>query len=302
MKKFSIRTLLVLVLALVLAFSLVACGDKGGGGGDTPAPTPTPATQEVTAVEYFNKLWDLSKGIGSEKIGKDDNLAVSADLSLSLGTENLAGKVFQKVDLGVSIDLVLDKSAKAATSESQTAAKIRLYDPTGNETWVTAYVFMNDPTCIYLDFAGQYIKMPFNYRNTELSARLDKFFTQDKTIVLNKNTDKRQELTIAQLLQKFTDDMGSDWNINKLISRIVDLTGVDLKAMLSTGTAAGIVKTLFGGVDSLFDANGNLDVHGVLTSELGASLFDKSSVTTNGDVKTYYTQVKQRLSVLFPVL
>ncbi len=294
MKKFSIRTLLVLVLALVMAFSLVACGDKGGGGGDNPAPTPTPATQEVTAVEYFNKLWDLSKGIGSEKIGKDDNLAVSADLSLSLGTENLAGKVFQKVDLGVSIDLVLDKSAKAATSESQTAAKIRLYDPTGNETWVTAYVFMNDPTCIYLDFAGQYIKMPFNYRNTELSARLDKFFTQDKTIVLNKNTDKRQELTIAQLLQKFTDDMGSDWNINKLISRIVDLTGVDLKAMLSTGTAAGIVKTLFGGVDSLFDANGNLDVHGVLTSELGASLFDKSSVTTNGDVKTYYTQVETK--------
>lgn len=294
MKKFSIRTLLVLVLALVMAFSLVACGDKGGGGGDNPAPTPTPATQEVTAVEYFNKLWDLSKGIGSEKIGKDDNLAVSADLSLSLGTENSAGKVFQKVDLGVSIDLVLDKSAKAATDQSQTAAKIRLYDPTGNETWVTAYVFMNDPTCIYLDFAGQYIKMPFNYRNTDLSARLDQFFTQDKTIVLNKDTDKRQELTVVELLQKFTDDMGSDWNINKLISRIVDLTGVDLKAMLSTGTAAGIVKTLFGGVDSLFDANGNLDVHGVLTSEPGASLFDKSSVTTTGDVKTYYTQVETK--------
>lgn len=290
MKKFSIRTLFVLVLALVLAFSLVACGDKGGGGGDNPDPTPTPTTQEIKSEEYFNKLWDLSKGIGSEKIGKDDNLAVSADLSLSLGTENIAGKVFQKVDLGVSIDLVLDKSAKAATSESQTAAKIRLYDPTGNETLVTAYVFMNDPTCIYLDFAGQNIKIPFNYRNTELSARLNQFFTVDKTIVLNKNTDKRQELTIAQLLQKFTDDMGSDWNINKLISRIVDLTGVDLKDILSKGIAGGLVKTLFGGVDNLFDANGNLDVHSVLTSELGASLFKNSSVTTNGDVKTYYTQ------------
>ncbi len=290
MKKFSIRTLFVLVLALVLAFSLVACGDKGGGGGDNPDPTPTPTTQEIKSEEYFNKLWDLSKGIGSEKIGKDDNLAVSADLSLSLGTENIAGKVFQKVDLGVSVDLVLDKSAKAATSESQTAAKIRLYNPTGNETLVTAYVFMNDPTCIYLDFAGQYIKMPFNYRNADLSARLDQFFTVDKTIVLNKNTDKRQELTIAQLLQKFTDDMGSDWNINKLISRIVDLTGVDLKDILSKGIAGGLVKTLFGGVDNLFDANGNLDVHSVLTSELGASLFKNSSVTTNGDVKTYYTQ------------
>lgn len=289
MKKFSIRTLLVLVLALVMAFSLVACGDKGGGGGDNPAPTPTPTTQEVTAVEYFNKLWDLSKGIGSEKIGKDDNLAVSADLSLSLGTENSAGKVFQKVDLGVSIDLVLDKSAKAATDQSQTAAKIRLYDPTGNETWVTAYVFMNDPTCIYLDFAGQYIKMPFNYRNTDLSARLDQFFTQDKTIVLNKDTDKRQELTVAELLTKFTDDMGSDWNINKLISRIVDLTGADLKKLLTTGTVGSVVNALFSGVN-LFDSNGNLDVHGILTSDIGASLFKNSSVTTNGDVKTYSTQ------------
>lgn len=289
MKKFSIRTLLVLVLALVMAFSLVACGDKGGGGGEKPDPTPTPATQEVTAVEYFNKLWDLSKGIGSEKIGKDDNLAVSADLSLSLGTENSAGKVFQKVDLGVSIDLVLDKSAKAATDQSQTAAKIRLYDPTGNETWVTAYVFMNDPTCIYLDFAGQYIKMPFNYRNTDLSARLDQFFTQDKTIVLNKDTDKRQELTVAELLTKFTDDMGSDWNINKLISRIVDLTGADLKKLLTTGTVGGVVNALFSGVN-LFDSNGNLDVHGILTSDIGASLFKNSSVTTNGDVKTYSTQ------------
>lgn len=297
MKKFSIRTLFVLVLALVLAFSLVACGDKGGGGGDNPDPTPTPTTQEIKSEEYFNKLWDLSKGIGSEKIGKDDNLAVSADLSFSLGTENSAGKVFQKVDLGVSIDLVLDKSAKAATDQSQTAAKIRLYDPTGNETWVTAYVFMNDPTCIYLDFAGQYIK---NYRNTDLSARLDQFFTQDKTIVLNKDTDKRQELTVAELLTKFTDDMGSDWNINKLISRIVDLTGVDLKDILSKGIAGGLVKTLFGGVDNLFDDKGNLDVHGVLTSELGASLFDKSSVTTNGDVKTYYTQFDSKNFALIP--
>lgn len=288
MKKFSIRTVLVLVLALVLAFSLVACGDKGeGGGGDKPDPTPTP--QEFTSIEYFNKLWDLSKGIGSEKIGKDDNLAVSADLSLSLGTENIAGKVFQKVDLGVSIDLVLDKSAKAATSESQTAAKIRLYDPTGNETWVTAYVFMNDPTCIYLDFAGQYIKMPFNYRNTELSARLDQFFTQDKTIVLNKNTDKRQELTVAELLTKFTDDMGSDWNINKLISRIVDLTGLDLKKLLTTGTVGSVINLIFDDVQ-MFDANGNLDLHGILTSKVGSELFTGGKVTNNADSKKYYIE------------
>lgn len=108
---------------------------QNDGGGDKPTPPPTPA--EYTSQEYFTNLWNLSKGIGSEAIAANDNLAVHADLSLALATESNAGKVYQKVDLGFSIDLVLDKSAKAATSESQTALKVRVYDPTDNETWVT---------------------------------------------------------------------------------------------------------------------------------------------------------------------
>ena len=89
MKKFSIRTLLVLVLALVLVFSLVACGDKNpDDGGDKPTPPPTPT--EYTSQEYFENLWNLSKGIGSEAIAANDNLAVHADLSLALATERSA--------------------------------------------------------------------------------------------------------------------------------------------------------------------------------------------------------------------
>ncbi len=289
MKKFSIRTLLVLVLALVLVFSLVACGDKNDGGGGTPTPPPTPA--EYTSQEYFTNLWNLSKGIGSEAIAANDNLAVHADLSLALATESNAGKVYQKVDLGFSIDLVLDKSAKAATSESQTALKVRVYDPTDNETWVTLYAFMSDPTCIFVDYAGQNIKIPFNYRNAELSARLDQFLTQDKVIVLNKNNpEKREELTIAQLIEKFTSDMGADWDLNKLIDRVVSLLGINLKETIgkfqSTLDGFGFTQ------DKLFDAQGKLDVKGILTTDLGASLFEKTSVTTNGDTKTYYTQIQ----------
>ena len=289
MKKFSIRTLLVLVLALVLVFSLVACGDKNDDGGDKPTPPPTPA--EYTSQEYFTNLWNLSKGIGSEAIAANDNLAVHADLSLALATESNAGKVYQKVDLGFSIDLVLDKSAKAATSESQTALKVRVYDPTDNETWVTLYAFMSDPTCIFVDYAGQNIKIPFNYRNAELSARLDQFLTQDKVIVLNKNNpEKREELTIAQLIEKFTSDMGADWDLNKLIDRVVSLLGINLKETIgkfqSTLDGFGFTQ------DKLFDAQGKLDVKGILTTDLGASLFEKTSVTTNGDTKTYYTQIQ----------
>lgn len=289
MKKFSIRTLLVLVLALVLVFSLVACGDKKpDDGGDKPTPPPTPT--EYTSQEYFENLWNLSKGIGSEAIAASDNLAVHADLSLALATESNAGKVYQKVDLGFSIDLVLDKSDKAATSESQTALKVRVYDPTDNETWVTLYVFMSDPTCIFVDYAGQNIKIPFNYRNTELSARLNQFLTQDKVIVLNKNNpEKREELTIAQLVEKFTSDMGADWDLNKLIDRVVSLLGINLKETIgkfqSTLDGFGFTQ------DKLFDAQGKLDVKGILTTDIGASLFEKTSATTNGDTKTYYTQI-----------
>lgn len=288
MKKFSIRTLLVLVLALVLVFSLVACGDKNDGGGDKPTPPPTPA--EYTSQEYFTNLWNLSKGIGSEAIAANDNLAVHADLSLALATESNAGKVYQKVDLGFSIDLVLDKSAKAATSESQTALKVRVYDPTDNETWVTLYAFMSDPTCIFVDYAGQNIKIPFNYRNAELSKRLDQFLTQDKVIVLNKNNpEKREELTIAQLIEKFTSDMGADWDLNKLIDRVVSLLGINLKETI--GKIQSILDNFGFTQDKLFDAQGKLDVKGILTTDIGAALFEKTSATTNGDTKTYYTQI-----------
>ena len=289
MKKFSIRTLLVLVLALVLVFSLVACGDDNGGGGETPSPTPTPA--EYTSQEYFTNLWNLSKGIGSEAIAASDNLAVHADLSLALATESNAGKVYQKVDVGFSIDLVLDKSDKAATNESQTALKVRVYDPTDNETWVTLYVFMNDPTCIFVDYAGQNIKIPFNYRNAELSARLDQFLTEDKVIVLNKNdAERREELTIAQLIEKFTVDMGANWNINKLISRVVELTGIDLKTMLTTGTVGSVLEAIQL-KDVLFDSEGNFDLHATLTSQFGAALFKNTNATTSGDTTTHYTEV-----------
>ena len=83
MKKFSIKSLLVLVLALVLAVSLVlvACnkkddGGKGNGGGEE--------VQGYTAGEYFTKLWDLSKSIGNETIAANQNIAVSADLVWNL--------------------------------------------------------------------------------------------------------------------------------------------------------------------------------------------------------------------------
>ena len=109
MKKFSIKSLLVLVLALVLAVSLVlvACDKKDDGGKDNGGGEEV---QGYTAGEYFTKLWDLSKSIGNETIAANQNIAVSADLGVELAVKSTANNaVTKKVGIGFAIDAVLDR-------------------------------------------------------------------------------------------------------------------------------------------------------------------------------------------------
>ena len=99
MKKFSIRTLLVLVLALVLVFSLVACGDKNpDDGGDKPTPPPTPT--EYTSQEYFENLWNLSESVQMKFVLNTDltsskvqrETALSATRNGTHGRRNARGR------------------------------------------------------------------------------------------------------------------------------------------------------------------------------------------------------------------
>ena len=287
MKKFSIRTLFVLLLALVLVFSLVACGDKdndGGnnGGGNTP---PTPDDNTTKTIAYFNNLWNLTKGIGGDTITENDNVALHFDMSLALATENTAGKVYQQVDVGFSVDLVLDKTSKDG---SATAAKIRVYDPSGNETWFTVYVFMNNFDSIYVDFAGQHVKIPFNFNNDEIKSMLHEFLTANAMFPVG-----GQNLTVVELIGLFTDDMGPDWDLNKLIDKVVSLTGLDLKSALSG--IQGVLDSIGLTQDVLFDAQGKLNLKGILTSDIGAMLFANTTSTTNGDVTTHKTEISSSI-------
>lgn len=287
MKKFSIRTLFVLLLALVLVFSLVACGEKdndggnnGGGGTVTPEPDPTADT-----IAYFNNLWNLTKGIGGDTITENDNVALHFDMSLALATENTAGKVYQQVDVGFSVDLVLDKTS---ADGSATAAKIRVYDPSGNETWFTVYVFMNNFDSIYVDFAGQHVRIPFNFNNNEIKSMLHEFLTANAMFPVGD-----QQLTVVELIGLFTDDMGPDWDLNKLIDKVVSLTGLDLKSALSG--IQGVLDSLGLTQDVLFDAQGKLNIKGILTSDIGAMLFANTTSTTNGDVTTHKTEISSSI-------
>ena len=196
MKKFSIKSLLVLVLALVLAVSLVlvACdkkddGGKGNGGGGE--------VQGYTAGEYFTKLWDLSKSIGNETIAANQNIAVSADLGVELAVKSTTNNaVTKKVGIGFAIDAVLDRHNVRTEAEiangtfnnanvsKDTALKIKVYDVTTGENWATVYYFMADAGKLYIDFAGQNIILEFDYANDQLGSWLSKTIFEDNTMVV----------------------------------------------------------------------------------------------------------------------
>ena len=168
MKKISIRSLFIVILALVLVFALVACGNKddnkggntgGGGGGQT-----TPANDVTNVKNYFNTLWEKSTGIGGEAIGEKDDLKVSLDLAVALDLVDGNGQGYDTLDLGIALELVLDRSSGTDKS-TNTAIKAKFYDPSNGENWFTAYYFFNDVDNIYIDYAGQNVKIPFSYLN-----------------------------------------------------------------------------------------------------------------------------------------
>ena len=195
MKKFSIKSLLVLVLALVLAVSLVlvACDKKDDGGNNNGGGEE----QGYTAGEYFTKLWDLSKSIGNETIAPTQNIAVSADLGVELAIKSTTNNaVTKKVGIGFAIDAVLDRhnvrtedeiangTFNDANVSKDTALKIKVYDVTTGENWATVYYFMADAGRLYIDFAGQNLILEFDYANDQLGSWLSKTIFEDNTMVV----------------------------------------------------------------------------------------------------------------------
>ena len=196
MKKFSIKSLLVLVLALVLALSmvLVACDKKGDGDGNNDGDGGNKAG--YTASEYFTKLWDLSKSIGNEEIKENQNIAVSADLGVVVAAKNSKNAVTKQVSIGIAIDAVLDRHNTRTQKEitdgtfnnanvsKDTALKIKFYDVNSGENWATVYYFLSDADRLYFDFAGQHSILEFDYANDQLGSWLSKVIFEDKTLTV----------------------------------------------------------------------------------------------------------------------
>lgn len=283
MKKLSIRSLLIVVLALVLVFSLVACGDKdkgGNNGGNNTPPTPPDTTANVK--NYFNTLWEKSTGIGGEAIGEKDDLKVSLDLAVALDLVDGNGQGYDTLDLGIALELVLDRSSAEGNS-TNTAIKAKFYDPSNGENWFTAYYFFNDVDNIYIDYAGQNVKIPFSYLNDTYNKNFYNFIFNDKPV---------KGKSIAEVVTALTKNMGSSWDLNVLIGDVMKVFDVDVAKFKDT--ISGVLGMLDGfNVDDAFDAQGNLNIKSILTNDMIAGFFanDETTTVTKGDVTTYTTKL-----------
>lgn len=294
MKKLSIRSLLIVVLALVLVFSLVACGDKdkGGNNGGNNTPPPPPDTT-ANVKNYFNTLWEKSTGIGGEKIGETDDLKVSLGLTVALDFADGNGSVKDSIDLGILLDVVLDRSSGTDKS-TNTAIKAKFYDPTSGENWFSAYYFFNDVDNIYIDYAGQHVQIPFSYLNDTYNKNFYNFVFNDKVIkdkVDDKGQVTKEGKTIAQIITALTENMGSSWDLNVLIGDVLKVFDIDIKS--AKDTISGVLEMIGIKADDAFDAQGNINIKNILTNDTVAEFFvnDETTTTTENGVTTYVTKL-----------
>lgn len=294
MKKLSIRSLLIVVLALVLVFSLVACGDKdkGGNNGGNNTPSPPPDTT-ANVKNYFNTLWEKSTGIGGEKIGETDDLKVSLGLTVALDFADSNGSVKDSIDIGILLDVVLDRSSGTDKS-TNTAIKAKFYDPTSGENWFSAYYFFNDVDNIYIDYAGQHVQIPFSYLNDTYNKNFYNFVFNDKVIkdkVDDKGQVTKEGKTIAQIITALTENMGSSWDLNVLIGDVLKVFDIDIKS--AKDTISGVLEMIGIKADDAFDAQGNINIKNILTNDTVAEFFvnDETTTTTENGVTTYVTKL-----------
>ena len=258
MKKFSIKTLIVLMLVLVLCFSLVACGEKDNNndngdndGGNTsctrhvdrrpkdgkcdncgadmgePDPDPNdPVDDGYGAAQFFQGLWDSAATIGSEEISSKDDIALDLGLNLAIGKDgdNL-------LDLGIELGIVLDRTNDGANS----AAKVKLYNHDDMDNWLTLYFFLNDPYYIYADWAEEHLKIGVDFG-----------FNQDWAATINDFVGKEVigGMSITELLESVIDGFGDDWNLDGLINSLTGLLGLNLGELLKSDTVAGILPMI----------------------------------------------------------
>ena len=294
MKKFSIKTLIVLMLVLVLCFSLVACGEKkdddndgGGNGGDTSCTRHVDRRPKDGKCDNCGADMGTSGGGGNEggndggNDGGDDTgygaaqffqglwdsaatigseeVSSKDDIKLDLGLNVAIGKAGKNlVDLGVELGIVLDRTNDGANS----AAKVKLYNHDDMDNWLTLYFFLNDPYYIYADWAEEHLKIGVDFG-----------FNKDWAKTVNDFVGKEVigDMSITELLESIIDGFGDDWNLDGLINSVTGLFDLNLGELLKSETVAGILPMINPVLGSLAEDMGIEDFEGIDVDALATS-------------------------------
>lgn len=302
MKKFDIKKLIVIVLAVVMVFALVACNDDD----DDPKkdnPTPIVKTKEIEAKEYFQELWDGSKGIGGASFAPADDVKIDLGLEVALSAveSKRGGKTEVKGawNLGVDLSVVLDRDGG-----DNSAIKVSLYNAEKGKTdgkLINLYYFLKGAnvetrdeimdTTIYAEMGGQQFKVRFDNgfntdKNTLFYKAINEFFTKEFAT----------NVSIDSVLNMLLEEGGKSWSLNNPINSILDLAGVEIDP--NDATVKGIFSLLGITSTDLYDTNGNLDIHKVLTSNGINGVFAKTSKKTQVNDTTMHYNMSLPMSLV----
>lgn len=307
MKKFSIKSLLVLVLVLVLVLSvaLVACNKKKKNNNTEP----TQPQQTVSNKDwFFPNMWDIANDIGGEAISASDNIAVSLDLALQLKKINNSGNEVENADgsfnIGVKLDIAYDRNSVAKDENNQdisstvnTGLRALVYDIADeNKPLFAVYYMISDPTNVYLDLSFAK-KIDFLKDNNLLQNGLYKvhFETDDNgnasyahgiADFINNHRFAEKDgvedsgFTIADIVNAVVKGTGANWSLNTLIENIAGIFNLDLKGI------AKKVGTLLPGIYD--EATNSVHIENALSSSIVKSLLGEPTTTVGQDGRKEY--------------
>lgn len=303
MKKFSIKSLLVLVLVLVLCFSLVACGNKdddnnnnsggGGGGGTTTTCENHPIDEDGdgkcddcgkatkckhTADKNEDGLCDKCKAPMPEPEPEKYNAAQFFqglwDSAAPIGqtaisdTEDVALDLGLNVAIGKGDEKLLDLGVEVGV----------VLDRTGNGANSAARVKLYDH-----DHAENWITLYFflndpyfiyvDWADQHLKIGADFGFNNTWAATVNGFVGQPVigEMSIADLLNSIAGGFGEKWNLDGLINSLTGLFGLNLGELLTSGTVAELLPMINNVLSSLADNLGIEDYEGLDVEALAES-------------------------------
>lgn len=294
MKKFNLKTILILVLALVLVFSLVACNDD-----DDAAPS---GPQAVSTSEYFNTLLNSAKSINSGNVKEDSNLLVDLDLGLGIRLENSTGsQQYGSIAIGVAGQILLDRTTEDGINS---AAKLQLYNAdspaNARENWFTVYYFLNDASHIYIEFDDQQfvIGIDTGYNTGDYANHYAKVI---RGILMKTDDTDPDSLSLNQIINGIlVTAEDKEWSLDNVINTVLAMTGFDLEKLITGNQMIANLLGQYLNIDELFGEDGSLRLDTLLGSGLMPALFDESKtskITENG-VTSYTTQLTGLLDTI----